>query len=105
MGVLAEYIFITLAVLGLLYLRKSQPDLERPIRVNLFYPIAFLIVCFFIIIMTLYQIPMESFMCIAVLAAGVPVYFLGVKWEKPKSIQDKLGKSWIEYFSNILYIN
>ena len=33
MGVLAEYIFITLAVLGLLYLRKSQPDLPRPIRV------------------------------------------------------------------------
>jgi amino acid transporter len=92
MGVLAEYIFITLAVLGLLYLRKSQPDLPRPIKVNLFYPITFLIVCFFIIAMTLYQIPQESFMCLAVLAAGVPVYYLGVKWKKPESIQKKLGK-------------
>lgn len=90
MGVLAEYIFITGAVCGLLYLRKSQPDISRPIKVNLFYPITFLIVCFFIILMTLYQIPVESFMCIAVLALGIPVYFLGVKWKKPDSIQKKL---------------
>ncbi len=33
MGVLAEYIFITLAVIGLLYLRKKKPDLPRPIKV------------------------------------------------------------------------
>jgi len=26
------------------------------------------------------------------MAAGVPVYFLGVKWKKPQSIQSKLGK-------------
>lgn len=90
MGVLAEYIYITSAVLGLLYLRKTHPDLPRPIRVNLFYPITFLIVCFFIILMTLYQIPMESLGCLIVLAAGIPVYLVGVKWEKPKSIQKKL---------------
>ncbi len=91
MGVLAEYIFITLAVIGLMYLRKSQPDLPRPIKINLFYPITFLIVCLFIISMTLYQIPVESFMCLGVLAAGIPVYYVGVKWEKPKALQDKIG--------------
>lgn len=92
MGVLAEYIFITGAVLGLMYLRKTHPDLERPIKVNLFYPVVFLIVCFFIILMTLVQIPKESCMSLALLAAGIPVYFIGVKWEKPKSIQNKIGK-------------
>jgi hypothetical protein len=26
-----------------------------------------------------------------VLAAGIPVYYVGVKWEKPKALQDKIG--------------
>lgn len=90
LGVLAEYLCIALSVGGLLWLRKKQPDLPRPIKVNLFFPITFLVVCLFIILMTLYQIPIESFVCLAIMAAGVPVYFVGVKWQKPKSIQDKL---------------
>lgn len=91
MGVLAEYIFITLAVAGLMYLRKTQPDLKRPIKVNLFYPSVFLFVCLFIILMTLWQIPGQSLMCIILLAAGIPVYYLGVKWKKPVSVQNKIG--------------
>ena len=91
MGVLAEYIFITMAVAGLLYLRKTQPNRDRPIRVNLFYPTVFMFVCLFIILMTLWQIPVQSLLCIIVLAAGIPVYFLGVKWKKPASVQNKLG--------------
>lgn len=90
MGVLAEYIFITMAVAGLLYLRKTQPNRDRPIRVNLFYPTVFMFVCLFIILMTLWQIPVQSLLCIIVLAAGIPVYFLGVKWKKPASVQNKL---------------
>jgi hypothetical protein len=42
--------------------------------------------------MTFIQIPKESFICLLLMAAGVPVYFLGVKWKKPQSIQSKLGK-------------
>ena len=48
--------------------------------------------CLFIILMTFIQIPKESFICLLLMAAGVPVYFLGVKWKKPQSIQSKLGK-------------
>ncbi|CAF1019586.1 unnamed protein product [Brachionus calyciflorus] len=90
MGVLAEYLFIALSVGGLLRLRKTQPDLPRPIKVNLFYPITFLIVCIFIILMTLYQLPIESFLCLGIIGAGIPVFLIGCKWEKPKSIQGKL---------------
>ena len=57
----------------------------------LFYPITFLIVCMFIILMTFIQIPKESFICLLMMFAGVPVYILGVKLKKPKSIQSKLG--------------
>jgi L-type amino acid transporter 5 len=92
MGVLAEYLFISTSVAGLLWLRKKQPNTHRPIKVNLFYPITFLIVCMFIIIMTFIDIPFESFCCLGVIAAGIPLYYLGVKWDKPKSLQAKLDK-------------
>lgn len=91
-GVLAEYLFIALSVAGLLYLRKKQPNLPRPIKVNLFYPISFLLICLFIILLTLYQKPVESFICLAIIALGVPVFLLGVKWKKPKYVQSRLGK-------------
>jgi uncharacterized membrane protein AbrB (regulator of aidB expression) len=65
-------------------------------KVALFFPITFLIVCLFIILMTFIQIPKESFICLLLMAAGVPVYFLGVKWKKPKSIQSKLGKLFLK---------
>ncbi len=90
-GVLAEYLFIAISVAGLLYLRKIQPNTPRPIKVNLFYPYSFLIICLFIIMLTLYQKPLESIICLAIIALGIPVFWLGVKWEKPKSVQQKLG--------------
>lgn len=77
LGVLAEYLFIAISVAGLLWLRRVRPDLPRPIKVNLFYPITFLIVCIFIILMTLYQIPVESFVCLGIIASGIPVYWAG----------------------------
>jgi hypothetical protein len=45
--------------------------------------------------MTFYQIPVESIACLLIIAAGVPVYAIGVKWKKPKSIQDKLDAATI----------
>ena len=41
--------------------------------------------------MTFFTIPKDSLMCLGVIFAGIPVYFLGVKWKKPKAIQDKLS--------------
>jgi len=41
--------------------------------------------------LTLYQKPVESIICLAIIALGIPVFWLGVKWEKPKSVQKKLG--------------
>ena len=69
-----ESFFITVSVGGLLYLRYSvkavtfynllllltrwtQPDLIRPIKVNLILPVVFFIVCSFLIMMPVFEEP------------------------------------------------
>jgi hypothetical protein len=80
-----------MSVAGILYLRKIQPNTPRPIKVNLFYPYSFLIICLLIIAVSLYQKPIESILCFFVIGLGIPVFWLGVKWQKPKSVQNKFG--------------
>ena len=70
-----ESFFITLSVGGLLYLRYyvataqpfptchyrwKQPDLERPIKVNIVLPIVFFVVCSFLILMPIFEEPEVS---------------------------------------------
>lgn len=88
---LAEYIFIGATVAGLLWLRKSRPDMHRPLKVNLFFPIVFVICCLLIISMTIYFTPYDSLMCVVLILVGVPVYGIFVVMEKPKSLNDKIN--------------
>ncbi|CAF1036527.1 unnamed protein product [Brachionus calyciflorus] len=87
---LSEYIFIGGTVVGLLWLRRVKPDILRPIKVNLFFPIVFLFTCIFTIIMTFIKSPQDSLMCLFVILLGVPVYYIFVYIKKPKSIQSKI---------------
>lgn len=88
---LTEYIFIGGTVFGLLYLRKYRPEINRPIVVNLIYPIVFCVICLLIILMTIYTSPIDSIMCVVVILAGVPIYGVFVVMDKPKSIDDKIN--------------
>ncbi|CAG0878935.1 unnamed protein product, partial [Darwinula stevensoni] len=45
------------SVVGLLRLRRSRPDAPRPIKVNLIWPILFILACLFLIIMPLISDP------------------------------------------------
>ncbi len=44
----------------------------------------------FIIGFTFYKTPMDSFVCLAVILLGLPVYIVFIKMEKPKKVQDKI---------------
>jgi solute carrier family 7 (L-type amino acid transporter), member 5 len=54
-----EALFILMSISGLLYLRVKQPDAKRPIKVNLIFPIIFLITCSFLVISSCYVSPVE----------------------------------------------
>ena len=87
-----ESFFVMLSVSGLLYLRWKKPDIPRPIRVNLIVPIAFVLICIFLIILPCFEAPIEVGMGALITLSGVPVYYFGVVWQdKPMLYQSFMG--------------
>ena len=70
-----EALFILLSISALLYLRKTQPDAKRPIKVNLILPIIFMITCGFLVISSCYVSPVEVGTGIIIILLGIPVYY------------------------------
>ncbi|CAD5122126.1 DgyrCDS10574 [Dimorphilus gyrociliatus] len=58
------------AVLGLLVMRKTKPNLTRPIKVHLFFPVFFLIIEAFLVIFPFVSSPYECLIGILILATG-----------------------------------
>jgi basic amino acid/polyamine antiporter, APA family len=78
--VFASWVFYSLSSLALIRLRRTQPELERPYR-SWGYPysqILFVIAATGIILNTLWVSPRESFIGLAIIALGVPVFWI---WE------------------------
>ena len=70
------WIFITLTFIGVLILRKTEPDIERPYKVP-FYPIIPLIAIIgglYIVFNTLIVQPQNAFIGIFFTLIGIPVY-------------------------------
>lgn len=66
-----------LAVLGVMVLRRTKPDLERPYRTWGYpvTPVIFLVVTAFMMLYLLLERPAESFAGLATLIAGLAIYF------------------------------
>lgn len=79
-----EALFILLSITGLLRLRKTEPDLHRPIRVTLVLPVIYLLTASFLVISSIYQSPWETGIGTLVILLGIPVYYATIhhpqKW-------------------------
>ncbi|XP_045490807.1 large neutral amino acids transporter small subunit 1 [Colias croceus] len=76
-----EAIFIFCSISGLLWMRYTRPKLQRPIRVNLLLPIVFLIICIFLIVFSCFTHFLEVGIGVAIIALGVPVYWVFIMWQ------------------------
>ncbi|XP_046640063.1 Y+L amino acid transporter 2-like isoform X1 [Daphnia pulicaria] len=87
----ATWLSIGLAVVCIPYLRWKRPDLERPIRVNLFFPIIYIIATIFITVVPCIASPVDTGYGALIIFTGVPVYFVFIYWEnKPHCIRKAL---------------
>ncbi|KAK6966042.1 Large neutral amino acids transporter small subunit 2 [Biomphalaria glabrata] len=76
-------------IAALLYLRWKQPEESRPYKTMLFIPILELIVNVAVLVLAIYQKPNKMGIGLAILFAGIPVYWFGVLWKnKPKEFTD-----------------
>lgn len=85
-----ESSFIGVSVAGLLWLRYKQPNLERPIKVNLLLPIGFLIVCLFLIVLPVLVTPKLVGVDLALLVSGIPVYLFFIRWRTKPAWLNKI---------------
>uniref|UniRef100_A0A1A9W9J5 Amino acid permease/ SLC12A domain-containing protein n=1 Tax=Glossina brevipalpis TaxID=37001 RepID=A0A1A9W9J5_9MUSC len=79
---IVESFFIMLSVSAILYFRYKRPNMERPIKVSLWIPIIFIIICAFLIIVPIYVAPYEVGMGVLITVVGIPFYYVGVVWKK-----------------------
>ncbi|KAL6445849.1 hypothetical protein ACFW04_000925 [Cataglyphis niger] len=83
---------IGVSVLCLPWLRWSQPNLQRPIKVNLIFPFFYILATLFVTIVPMYASPVETgYGCLMILSS-VPVYFAFIAWKnKPIFFQQGVG--------------
>uniref|UniRef100_A0A672RYJ3 Large neutral amino acids transporter small subunit 2-like n=1 Tax=Sinocyclocheilus grahami TaxID=75366 RepID=A0A672RYJ3_SINGR len=80
-----NYLFYGVTVAGQIVLRIKQPDMHRPIKISLVWPVIYLLFWAFLLIFSLYSEPVVCGIGLAIMLTGVPVYFLGVYWDnKPQ---------------------
>lgn len=56
----ATWLSIGMAIVSLLYLRYSRPEMPRPIKVHLVWPIIYTIVTVYLVVLPLYASPTET---------------------------------------------
>ncbi|MBZ5595930.1 MAG: amino acid permease [Acidobacteriia bacterium] len=82
--IFAAWIFYGMAVLGVVVLRYKAPGLPRPYKMWGYpvTPVAFAAVSFWFVINTIVTTPKSSLIGLAIVAAGIPVYYI---WRKTTS--------------------
>ncbi|CAG2060195.1 unnamed protein product [Timema podura] len=58
---------------------------KRNMKVSLWVPIVFIVVCMFLVFVPCYYVPYEVGMGVLITVTGIPAFFLGVVWEKKPS--------------------
>uniref|UniRef100_A0A914BUD7 Uncharacterized protein n=1 Tax=Acrobeloides nanus TaxID=290746 RepID=A0A914BUD7_9BILA len=79
---ISYWLAIGAAIAALLYLRVKMPDEPRPIKVNLIFPISFLIGCIALVVIPIIGAPVDTAIGLAIMLSAIPVYLIFVAWKR-----------------------
>ncbi|XP_054720152.1 Y+L amino acid transporter 2-like [Uloborus diversus] len=74
-----EALFLTMTTGALVYLRIKDPHRHRPIKVNMFFPIAFLLIGTLLVVLPFYKNVVETGTALLITISGIPFYLLFVR--------------------------
>ncbi|KAH9492657.1 Large neutral amino acids transporter small subunit 1 [Bulinus truncatus] len=86
-------VVLVMVFAGLVKLRLTSPKLKGPIKIPIVIPVFLTLTCSAILVVTMYQKPVESGLAMSVMVCGVPAYLLGCKWKKPVCLQKALDST------------
>lgn len=96
------WLSVAASIAGLLWLRRTRPDLPRPIRVNIALPIIFIVCCVVLVLIPSIKQPLNLAIGVGITLAGVPVYLLCIKWTNRPKIAGRISKA-IEKFCQVMF--
>ncbi|XP_059613343.1 large neutral amino acids transporter small subunit 1 [Phlebotomus argentipes] len=99
----AYWLCITACIAALFWLRRTQPSMHRPIRVNLAIPIVFFAFCCFLVFIPLVTEFWDFLLGIALILSGIPIYYLCIFWQQKPQWLTKASKM-VERLSQILFV-
>lgn len=79
--IFASFIFYGATALGVLLMRRREPNSERPYRVFAYpvLPILFALFCVSLVIITIYNSPVQSLIGLGLIGTGIPVYMYYIR--------------------------
>ncbi|XP_040209749.1 Y+L amino acid transporter 2-like [Rana temporaria] len=88
------WFFQGLTVGSQIYLRVKRPDIPRPVKLSLFFPVVYCICSVLLVAVPLYSDLVDSLVGVAVVLSGAPVYYLCIHLsseKQPVFLQKFLG--------------
>jgi len=100
----ATWLAIGLAVVCVPYLRWKQPDLPRPIKVNLIWPYIYILGSIFITVVPMIADPVSTLKGTGMILSGVPVYAIFIWWEKKPDFMLKMSGKLTEFLQRLMVV-
>ncbi|XP_041455267.1 Y+L amino acid transporter 2-like [Lytechinus variegatus] len=101
-----QWFFFGSAVTGLIYLRIKEPNRPRPFKVNIFFPVTFVVVCICLTILGFIGAPMDSLIATAIIISGIPIYFVLVHQPSPRGKWAKgVKRSILVFLQKLLFVS